>query len=203
MPLEQKIEEKVEGVLQASSVTKAKQLLRSRYGTAILAGISFIESALPVPILTDPFLAAAILINRSKASSLVVITTISSVIGGITAFAMAAFFFDLIQGWMTPALAEEFNVLVNSNGSSAFVLTLVGAVTPVPYTLVAWVVSVIKGSLGAFIIASVLGRGFRYAVVGYATYRFGPQAVSYAKRYLGVTSVIVIILAALYIWLKM
>jgi len=105
--------------------------------------------------------------------------------------------------WMTPGVIEEFQTTITTNGSSAFVLTMVGAVTPVPYTIVAWAVAVIKGGLVAFIVASVLGRGLRYTIVAYSTYRFGPLAISYAKRYIGLTSVLVLVLAALYIWFKM
>jgi membrane protein YqaA with SNARE-associated domain len=116
---------------------------------------------------------------------------------------MALYFFELVLTWMTPGMTEEFHQLSAANGGSAFVLTLLGAVTPVPYTIVAWAVAALKESLWLFVIGSVIGRSFRYIVVGYSTYRFGDLAISYAKRYIGLTSVVLFILAGLFLWLKM
>lgn len=203
MSLEKDLEIRVEEVLHSDTVTKAQQIMGSRSGVAMVAVISFVESSLPLPILTDPFLVAAVLANRANVVKLIIITTIASAAGGLAAYLMATLFIETLLHWMTPGIVEQFQAMVISNGGSTFVLTLVGAVTPVPYTIVAWVVAVIKGGLGAFIAASILGRGVRYTIVGYSTYHFGPLAVSYAKKYIGITSVIVFILAAIFIWYKM
>lgn len=203
MSLQQKLETQVETALSSESVKKAEEVIDSRSGTVMIAIISFLESAFPVPILTDPFLIAAILVNRTKAFRLVVVTTIASVAGGVCAYIAAAFFFDILLEYMTPFMVDEFNSMVSSNDSSAFILTLIGAVTPIPYTIVAWVVAVIEGGLAIFIAASVLGRGFRYALVGFCTYKFGPLAVSYARRYIALTSVVLVILVAFYLLLKL
>ena len=204
MSLEKELGTKLDELLGSDTVSKAQKIMGSRSGVFMISIISFIESALPVPILTDPFLVAAILANRANTVKLVILATAASVVGGLCAYLMAALFFELLVQWMTSGMAEEFSRRVSDiNGSSAFVLTLIGAITPIPYTIVAWAVAVIKGGLGAFIIASVIGRGFRYTIVGYSTYRFGSQAVSYAKRYIGLTSILVLVLGILYIWLKM
>ncbi|MCB9810428.1 hypothetical protein H6781_02435 [Candidatus Nomurabacteria bacterium] len=203
MSLEEKIETGVKQVLDTNTVGKAREVLQARSGVRVLSLISFFESALPLPILTDPFLIAAIMADRQNAFRLVVATTATSVLGGVCAYFGALFFFETLSSWMSPEVMQQFNELVDTNTSSTFVLTIVGAVTPIPYTIVAWVVAVLKGSPLAFIIASVVGRGGRYAIVGYCVYRFGPLAITYAKRYIGLTSVIVLILAGLFFWLKM
>jgi len=190
-------------VLRTTSVQKAKQLMQSRSGLTIMAAISFVESALPLPILTDPFLVAAILLHRAQAVKFVIVTTLASVAGGVVAYYMAIYFFELLLGVMDTNTVHEFNSLLQNGESSVWLLTLIGAITPIPYTIVAWVLGVLEGSILIFIIGSVVGRGFRYAVVGYCTYRFGPLAVAYAKRYVGFTSVILIVLAAVYFWLKL
>lgn len=200
---EKELEIRVEEVLRSDTVSKAKRLLGSQSGTTMIAAISFIESAFPLPILTDPFLVAAILVKRENVAKLVIVTTAASAAGGVFAYFTAALFFDFLLQWMTPDMIEQFQSLIASNKSSTLVLTLVGAVTPVPYTLVAWVVGVLKGGLLTFIAASVLGRGLRYLIVGYSAYYFGPLAISYAKRYIGIISVFIIILAILFFWLNM
>lgn len=203
MSFEEKIETGVKQVLETNTVGKAREVLQARSGIKVLSAISFLESALPVPILTDPFLIAAILADRKNAFRLVVATTLTSVLGGVCAYFGALFFFETLSVWMSPEVMQQFNELVETNTSSTFVLTIVGAVTPIPYTVVAWVVAVLKGSPLAFVTASILGRGGRYTIVGYCVYRFGPLAISYVKRYVGLTSILVLILAGLFFWLKM
>lgn len=203
MSVEQKLETGVKQVLQSNSVNKAQKLLEGRSGIRVLTLISFLESALPVPILTDPFLIAAILVDRKNAAKLVFSTTVASVIGGVFAFFIALLFFETLSQFMTVNISNQFNELITSTESSAFVLTLMGAVTPIPYTVVAWVVAVLKGSLLVFILASVLGRGLRYSIVGYCVYRFGPLAVSYTKKYLIYVSVLLLILGVIFLWFKM
>jgi membrane protein YqaA with SNARE-associated domain len=203
MSIEKKIETSVKQVLQTTTVGRAKQLLRDRSGLKVLSLISFIESALPLPILTDPFLIAAILVDKKNTIKLVLFTTTASLLGGLVAYFVATFFFDTIAVAITPQIAEELDRIITTNESSTFVLTIVGAVTPIPYTIIAWVVAITEGSLLAFILASIIGRGLRYSIVGYCTYKFGIQAVSYIKKYIGLTSVLVFILAGLFFWLKM
>jgi len=200
--IEEKLEAGVERVLKTNTVKGAVEVLRSKSGTGFIFAVSFLESSLPLPILTDPFLVAAILVERKNAVRLILATTIASVMGGLFAYFAAAFFIDVILGWLSVGMVNEFNHLVNGNNSSTFMLTLVGAVTPVPYTIAAWVVAVLQGSVWTFILASFLGRGFRYLVVGWCTYQFGPTAMHYAKKYIGITSIILFILAALFVWLK-
>tara|TARA_B100000508_G_scaffold97182_1_gene76129 strand:- start:5819 stop:6430 length:612 start_codon:yes stop_codon:yes gene_type:complete len=199
----EQIDEKVEKVLETQSVTKAQRIMQSRSGVLIISMISFVESALPIPLLTDPFLAAGIILNRQKTTVIVIAATAASVIGGLFAFASAALFFDVLVNWMTPGMVDQFNNIVENNDGNTLVLTIVGSVTPVPYTLVAWAVAVIKGSLGVFLVASIFGRGARYVIVGYCTYKFGPAALTYARKYLAITSLFILLLAFAYIWYKM
>jgi len=65
------------------AAVQAGGLLRSQYGLWALAGISFIESALPVPIITDPFLIAYILADKKSVYKGVVVTLVASILGGV------------------------------------------------------------------------------------------------------------------------
>ncbi|MCA9361831.1 hypothetical protein KC906_00505 [Candidatus Kaiserbacteria bacterium] len=203
MSVENDLRQQVSAVLETSTVAKAREILSSRSGTVMIGLISFIESALPIPILTDPFLVAAILADRTRAARLVLITLITSVLGGVAAYFMALFFLEFLLSFLSQTMVEEFHELANGTGSGTALLTLVGAVTPVPYTLVAWAIAVIKGNFWVFVAASVVGRGFRYAVVGWSTYHFGATALRIARRYIGVTSIILVVLFAAFIWYKM
>ncbi|MEY3783718.1 MAG: hypothetical protein RLZZ230_40 [Candidatus Parcubacteria bacterium] len=203
MSLEKDLEIKLEEVLHADSVTKAKRIMRSRSGVVMVGIISFIESALPLPILTDPFLIAAILVERTNAVRLVVVTIITSVLGGVFAYFTAAMALNLLMQWLPAGALNDFNQLMANNQSSAFTLAFVGAFTPVPYTAAAWAVAVMKGSIWAFIAASIIGRGARYIIVGYSVYRFGPLATTYVKRYIGILSLLLIVIALAYFIIRM
>lgn len=197
------LDEQVEKILATRTVGKAQQIMESESGIWLVALISFLESALPVPILTDPFMIAAIMLNRAKTGWIIFVTTVSSVLGGIVAFFTAAFFLDLLEKYMSPDVSYSLAVLSATYSESALAVTIVGAVTPVPYTSAAWAVALIGGNLLVFTVASFFGRGFRYLIVGLLTYWFGPKAVKYARRSIGLTSLIIFIIVGLYIWHKM
>jgi membrane protein YqaA with SNARE-associated domain len=146
---------------------------------------------------------AGILAKRSRSGVMVLVTLISSILGGIFAFLMARYFFGLLETMMTGNMLAQFQSIIAMDSSNTFIVTLVGAVTPIPYTITAWVVAVGEGSLLLFITASMIGRGFRYGVVGLCTYWFGPRALTYARRSLGVTSVVLVVLVSVFVWMKL
>lgn len=157
-------------------------VLQSRYGLWGLAVISFTEAALVIPLITDPFLVVYMLANRTMPMRAVFVTACASVLGGIAAYAMAYAFFDLIAAqFLTGVAGEEFQQVAGGFQNNTFVLTFIGAFTPIPYTIIALAVGFVKGSFLAFVLASIVGRGGRYAIVGYFVHRFGPGALEFAR----------------------
>jgi membrane protein YqaA with SNARE-associated domain len=191
-------------VTQVRSVASAGgRMFRSRAGGWVLGGISFLESALPVPILTDPFLVAYILANPHRVVSAVLITTLTSVAGGVAAVVTAQYFFTLLMSLMAPEQQLELHSLTLQAADSTLIVTLFGAITPVPYTLTAWAIGIVEGSMMVFILASLFGRGLRYAVVGYAAHRFGAYALARSRLYLVVATVSLVVVTIAYVLLKM
>jgi len=195
------------GKLNTHMVTAAEQaggVLRSRYGMWGLALISFVESALIVPIITDPFLIAYILANKTKTTRAIVVTTAASVIGGVAAYFIAVGFFEVI---LSPYIGEvtrnEILTTAARFEDGTFLLTLTGAVTPVPYTFVALAAGLVQASLIVFIVASILGRGFRYAFEGYLVYYFGEYAMRIVKKQIVVASIVCGLAILVYIFLKL
>lgn len=175
------------------------KLFKSKAGLWLVGLISFIEGALLVPIITDPFMVAYILVNRNKAFWAVIVTTATSVAGGVAAYFMAFFFSDLVLSYLSPATLETFAVMAEEARVETLMLTLIGAITPIPYTLVGLAIGFVKGSLLVFILASVFGRGLRYVVVGYLTYQFGAQAMIHIKRHLKWITIATILFVIIYI----
>ena len=182
---------------------KTGNVLRSRYGLSGIAIISFIESALPVPIITDPFLIAYILADKSKAVKAVVVTTLASVAGGAAAYLIAVGLFEVFFSQLIPpdtvdailAMAAKFE-------EGAFLLTITGAVTPFPYTFVAIAAGLVKTGFLMFIIASIIGRGFRYSVEGFLAYKYGEKAVTIIRKQIVLFSVLCVIAIGLYVLIK-
>ena len=157
--------------------------LRSRHASAILAFISFSESVI-APILIDPFLIALILAKRSFWLRYTVIAIVFSVLGGLFGYLLGALFFDFIGKWVIEfyGLEEQFKVASERIGENAFVFVLLGALTPIPYKLVAIASGLGKLNLMTFIFASIVGRILRLGLVGGATYMVGPHAIPIIRR---------------------
>lgn len=181
---------------------QARTLLRTKYGLWFVGFISFAESALPVPLITDPFLIIYIIANQGRVFSGVLVTTAMSVVGGVSAFAVAAFFQPYILSLLSVESLLQFESIVARFQEEMFIVTILGAVTPVPYTLVSLAAGFVEGSLLIFVLASLIGRGGRYALVGYVTHKFGIRAMEkIRKQMFGLTIVTVAAIAA-YIIIK-
>jgi len=182
---------------------KASGLISSRYGLWFLGLLSFVESSLVIPLITDPFMAAYILVHRGKVLVTVLVTTLTSVFGGFIAYVTAAFFIDLILVYLSPETVEIFNGMIENYRHETFALAFLGALTPIPFTLAALVAGTIKGNLLLFLLGALVGRFLRYGIVGYLTYKFGAPALVMARKNIGIFSIITIVVIGLYLWLKM
>lgn len=182
---------------------KTAKPLRSRYGIWGLSMISFIESALPVPIITDPFLIAYIIANKRHTLRAIVVTVLSSVAGGIVAYFIAVGFFEVV---VAPYVSSETELKVHEIASEfeegAFILSFTGALTPFPYTIVAVAAGLVKANLLFFILGSIVGRVFRYGFEGWVVYRFGERAMRLVKKQILATSVLCAVLVVLYVLYK-
>jgi membrane protein YqaA with SNARE-associated domain len=182
---------------------KATDLIKSRYGLWFLGLLSFVESLLLIPLISDPFMMAYIIIHRTKAKAAVIVTTLASVAGGFVAYITAAFFIDLVMKFLSPESVQYFHTMVSNYQNETFLLAFLGAVTPIPFTLTALAAGAIKGNLILFILGAFLGRGLRYILVGYLTYQFGARAITIIKRNLVIISIATLIAILIYVGLKM
>jgi membrane protein YqaA with SNARE-associated domain len=178
-------------------------LFQSRFGLWMLGIISFAESALPLPFITDPFLVTYVLVNKAKFWSGVLVTTFSSVLGGFLAYLAGYYATDFVLSLLGESTQEEFFSLINTFQDETLLLAIVGAITPIPFTLVAVAAGVIQGNVLLFVAGTIIGRLFRYYLVAYFTRKFGEQALKVAEKNLRTTSVVIIILAVAYLFYKL
>jgi membrane protein YqaA with SNARE-associated domain len=175
--------------------------LRSKHAGAILALISFAESVF-APILIDPFLVALILANRAKWFYYTVISVVFSVLGGLAGYAIGYLLFDTVGRAILEFfnLTEEFANVAGSIDANAFVFVLIGAITPIPYKLVAIASGLASMDVLVFLIASIFGRIIRLGLVGYVAYAVGPHALPVFRKHLLTLAYIFFILLVAYLF---
>jgi len=177
--------------------------IRTRYGIWGLGIISFIESALLVPIITDPFLIAYILANKRDTFRAILVTTLASIIGGIAAYFVAVGFFEVVvSSYIDERTKDRVHEMASGFEEGAFILTFTGALTPIPYTLVAMSAGLVKANFLFFILASLLGRALRYGFEGILVYRFGEPALRIVKKQIVATTILCVIAIVLYVVYK-
>lgn len=186
-----------------SVAQKAAKPLRSRYGIWGLATISFVESALIVPIITDPFLIAYIIANKRDTLRAIIVAIVSSVVGGVVAYLIAVGFFEVVVSpYISSETRSELFAVASEFEEGAFILSLTGALTPFPYTFVAIAAGLVKANLLFFILGSAVGRIFRYGFEGWLVYKFGEPALKIVKKQIVATSVLCALLIVLYLVYK-
>jgi membrane protein YqaA with SNARE-associated domain len=175
---------------------------QSKYAWWWLGLFSFLESS---PLLlppTDIFLAPMVFFDRRRALLLVLYTTVTSTLGGIAAYAAAALSFELLEPLIvSTGMAEDIVAAGQQLNAYTFLATFIGALTPIPYTPIAFAAGFLKVNLFSFIIATLLGRAVRYAAVSFIVVIFGmailPRLGKFATRITLIITVIALLIIAL------
>lgn len=154
------------------------------WGPAALFGLSLIESSV-FPLPPDPLLLALCLGARRKSLWFAMICTVASVLGGVVGYWIGASAF----GWLgLPVLefygkVDDFEVHRQWFREEGNVAVLFAAITPVPYKLVTITSGAAGMSLPAFILSSVVGRGFRFFCVAGLIWWKGEMISKFIERY--------------------
>ena len=157
-------------------------VLSERARVIWLAVIAFTESSFfPVP--PDPFLMLAIFSKPKKWLKYVSLVTTFSILGGILGYLIGMFFFDFVGEVLinTYSLHEEFDTVQDLFLNNAFWSIFVSAFTPFPYKIFTISAGLFGVNIFTFVIASVLGRGLRFSVVGSVSYLFGKKIAKTLK----------------------
>lgn len=169
-----------------------------------LGSVSFTESSF-FPIPPDILLIPMVIANRRKAFLYAAICTVTSVLGGLLGYVIGAFLYDQIAG---PLLAfygydDKFANFAAWFGDWGPWIVFIAGVTPFPYKVITIASGAVGLSLPVFIVASILSRGLRFAVVAGLIYLFGPPIRTFIEKRLGlVFSVFVICLIGGFLALK-
>jgi membrane protein YqaA with SNARE-associated domain len=170
-------------------------LARHRNANWALAGVSFVESSVfPVP--PDVLLIPMVLADRRKWIFLALLCTAASVLGGLLGYFIGAFLFDQVAepilnfyGYM-----DKFDSFREIFSRWGWWFVFIAGLTPFPYKVITISSGVAGLSLPVFLIASLVSRGIRFAVVSGLLYAFGEPIRIFIEERLGLMFTIGVIL---------
>jgi len=155
-------------------------------GSWALAVFAFLDSFIfPIPPL---FLQVALSIERPRRSFwYAFIDTAASVLGSIVGYGIGIFLFDSVGKWMMATFhwEEQFRFAGEQFGKNAFAFILIYSFVPFPYK----VITIASGffhdqvPLPVLLLASTVGRGFRFFALGALCFFYGPRIKTFIDRY--------------------
>ena len=156
---------------------------KSNHAVRILSTVSFVESfVFPIP--PDLLLIPLSISNPKKAYYFAMLTTIFSVLGGVIGYLIGIYFADLFLsalGWMF----DEKSVETTTEWMAEWgvMVVLISGFSPIPYK----VFTVASGVTGLmfipFLIASFLGRGMRFFLIGFIVSKGGDNLEKKIRKY--------------------
>ena len=177
---------------------------KHRHANKYLAVVAFSESSF-FPIPPDVMLIPMVLAKPNDWWRIALTCTLFSVIGGIAAYFVGFFLFQLVS---LPLLEFynyqdkilEFNEMYHNWGG--WVVFLAG-LTPFPYKIITIASGMTQLNLALFIALSVLSRGLRFFAVSVLLYHFGDRIRALLEKYFGLITLLAgsgVLL--IYVWLK-
>ena len=183
---------------------KSIELASNKRSNFYLAIISFIESSF-FPIPPDVMLIPMVLAKPNDWWRIALTCTLFSVIGGIAAYFVGFFLFQLValpllEFYNYQNKILEFNEMYHNWGG--WVVFLAG-LTPFPYKIITIASGMTQLNLALFIALSVLSRGLRFFAVSVLLYHFGDRIRALLEKYFGLITLLAgsgVLL--IYVWLK-
>lgn len=166
-----------------------EQVLRwSRHSRApwFLGALSFAESSF-FPIPPDIMLAPMVLARREKAWQFALLTTVTSVAGGLAGYLIGALAIEWIMPWL-----DQFGYVSNFERAQhwfvqwGFWAILAAGFSPIPYKIFTIAAGAMSMALLPFLLASAVGRGARFFLVAALIYWGGEPFERNLRRYVDV-----------------
>jgi len=175
-----------------------------RRAPAILAGLSFSESVI-FPIPPDVMLAPMAMTQPQRAWQFAWITTVASVLGGITGYWLGYFLFDPVVIPLVEWAGYEDKLVRVTDWFHAYWLLIIfiAGFSPLPYKLFTVTGGMLSVAFVPFVMGSVISRGLRFFLVAWLLKTGGPKMAVHLRTYvdrIGWGMVILAIIA--YVWTR-
>lgn len=167
----------------------------SRHGTSALFILAFAESSF-FPIPPDVLLIALAIASSKKAFRFALICTFGSLIGGMVGYGIGFWGYEaigepIVNFYNGQNIMEAIRIRYETYG---FWGVLVAAITPIPYKIFTISSGVFHFNFGEFMIASVIGRSFRFFAVAALIWKFGPTIKNFIDKYFNLLAILFTIL---------
>ena len=149
----------------------------------ILGFLSFIESIF-FPIPTDILLIPMVISKSYNWANLALITTFTSVLGGIVGYLLGSLLFVEIYPYINNyGYADKFEIAKEYFTEYGVLILFISSFTPLPYKIFVITAGFLSINFALFVIISFIGRGLRFYLVAYVSDRYGSYMVDYVNRY--------------------
>lgn len=144
---------------------RAMQWARHRHAPWYLGGLSFAESSF-FPIPPDVMLAPMALARPERAWHYALLTTLTSVAGGLLGYFIGLLGFGAIEGWLqTSHYWAAYETATAWFGEWGVIAILIAGFSPIPYKVFTIAAGALSMALLPFALASIVGRGARFFLV--------------------------------------
>ena len=168
-----------------------------------LAALSFAESSF-FPIPPDVMLAPMVVAKPESAWRLALITTVSSVVGGIVGFLIGMFAIELIEPLLTDwGYIDAYQLSQDWFLEWGFWAVLAAGFSPIPYKIFTIAAGAMGMPFAPFVLASIVGRASRFFIVAGLIHWGGSRVEDMLRRYVDILGwVFVALLVAAYFLLR-
>jgi membrane protein YqaA with SNARE-associated domain len=157
----------------------------SPYAAWALFVLAFAESSF-FPIPPDVLLIALCVGKPRSAMRFALICTVGSVLGGIAGYGIGVWGMDLIGNPILNVYDSDrvvFGKVQNLYNTYGFWGVLTAAITPIPYKVFTIASGVFKFNFTQFVVASVIGRAFRFFLVAGLIWWGGERLKNWIEKY--------------------
>ena len=156
---------------------------KSKHAVSVLSTVSFVESFI-FPIPPDLLLIPLSISNPRKAYYFAMLATIFSVFGGVIGYLIGIYFSDLFLstlGWMFDKKSVE--ITIEWMAEWGVMVVLISGFSPIPYKIFTVASGVTGLAFIPFLIASLLGRGMRFFLIGFIVSKGGDNLEKKLRKY--------------------
>ncbi len=167
-----------------------------------LGGISFAESSF-FPIPPDVMLAPMVMSRQREWWRLALLTTITSVLGGLFGYLIGNFLLDAVMPLIERAgYRGAYDTAVSWFAEYGFWAVFAAGFTPIPYKVFTIGAGAVQMALLPFLLGSVVGRGGRFFLVAGLVRLLGPSFEKHLLRYVDRIgwSMLALIVAGFVLW---
>ena len=157
--------------------------VKSRHAVSLLSTVSFAESFI-FPIPPDLLLIPLSISNPKKAYYFAMLTTTFSVLGGVIGYLIGIYFSELFLSTLSWIFDEKsVEMTIEWMTEWGVMVVLISGFSPIPYKIFTVASGVTGLAFIPFLIASLLGRGMRFFLIGFIISKGGDNLEKKLRKY--------------------